>query len=78
MDTAERLLPCPFCGGAGALTKYTHSFPYEIRCKHCGASSPRLRSQSGVFEAWNRRSSIESKESEKETHGKDKARTDGA
>ena len=56
-DEGMRLLPCPFCGGEGVLTRYTHSFPYEIRCKHCGASSARLRSQRGASEVWNRRSS---------------------
>lgn len=46
-ETGSHLLPCPFCGGEGALT-YTgeeyHSDPFEeswsVFCNHCAAGPP--------------------------------------
>lgn len=33
----NELLPCPFCGSAGYVTKNPFTGHYSIKCKVCGA-----------------------------------------
>ena len=67
MTDAERLLPCPFCGDSDVQEERTelsaNTWPV-VRCQNCGAAGPCIHFQpEKAVEEWNRRASIESKES---------------
>ena len=66
-SAAPSLLPCPMCGGAAALVKYSAGMPgtmgydqwHGVSCRSCnvcvGARDRRFRERSDALAAWNRR-----------------------
>jgi len=64
-DAKPKLLPCPFCGGEGAIYKGTDSYPdvgwnpdpIGVACKVCGAGGARstFAARGEVIRAWNTR-----------------------
>lgn len=55
---AEKLKPCPFCGGEASLCSTgfaTKDNYYLIHCKGCGCKQLVSIHREKVIEAWNRR-----------------------
>lgn len=52
----NELLPCPFCGSAGYVTKNPFTGHYSVKCRVCGATMTGEMVSSGkAIEEWNRR-----------------------
>ena len=52
----NELLPCPFCGSAGYVTKNPFTGHYSVKCRVCGATMTWEMVSSGkAIEEWNRR-----------------------
>lgn len=57
----QKLMPCPFCGGAQLLIgrgRDDEEWLYALRCKHCGIQGPLSRDEYGAVIEWNRRDHI--------------------
>ena len=60
---AEKLRPCPFCGGEAKAFYDEAGGVYEVQCQECGAEpyigyrrgAPGMRTLGDVIKAWNRR-----------------------
>lgn len=53
---AEKLKPCPFCGGEAYIVKLNILFdPIIVGCKNCGCSVKRTNEVEEAVRAWNRR-----------------------
>ena len=63
---AEPLKHCPFCGGIGLPDRQLRrgyeietddpdAYAHTVRCQHCAAEGPWLKSATGAVRAWNRR-----------------------
>jgi Lar family restriction alleviation protein len=51
-----RLLPCPFCGGEGYLSRINkYSSEYTIACKCCAAEGGWSKTATGAEMLWNTR-----------------------
>lgn len=60
----EKLKPCPFCGGEGALRKINVNeyvaflkprYFYEVHCLDCQVFTPLCINKEGAINGWNRR-----------------------
>ena len=65
------LLPCPFCGGKGALWTDVHAYgsdedevnsmrldperPYRVECETCSTCGPQVVSAEEAVRLWNKR-----------------------
>lgn len=53
--TANRPLPCPFCGSPDSLTMANvFTFSFCIRCDMCRATGPIADSEDAAMERWNK------------------------
>src|SRR5690606_8002153 len=56
--TDHTLLPCPFCGGEGAITPHVHHRALQACvCDECSSSSGWYLHEEEAIAAWNRRTS---------------------
>lgn len=54
--TDHTLLPCPFCGGEGAITPHVHALALKaVVCDQCSSSSGWYLHEEEAIAAWNRR-----------------------
>ena len=55
-----KLLPCPFCGGDGAIEKTTYGRPIMkwVKCRNCEAGATAYSTVSDAVSAWNARPSL--------------------
>jgi hypothetical protein len=53
----EKLLPCPFDGGAAGLSELPPSvrFRFSVRCLKCAVQTPWTKNQGEAVTIWNRR-----------------------
>ena len=59
----NELLPCPFCGSAGYVTKNPFTGHYSVKCKACGAKmTGEMVSSTKAIEEWNRRDNQKERE----------------
>ena len=59
----NELLPCPFCGSAGYVTKNPFTGHYSVKCRVCGAKMiGTMLSSAKAIEEWNRRDNQKERE----------------
>lgn len=59
----NELLPCPFCGSAGYVTKNPFTGHYSVKCRVCGAKmTGEMVSSVKAIEEWNRRDNQKERE----------------
>ena len=56
---AEKLKPCPFCGGEAELVNIGTNLcdPITVECKQCKCNTQWFDRSCDAIEAWNRRTS---------------------
>ncbi len=57
MESADIILPCPFCGSAKTLLK-RRAEDYVVRCQSCGGIGPGESVEDSAVERWNSRSAL--------------------
>lgn len=73
-DKADRLKPCPFCGGEGALCviEVNQNTPthraYKVRCLDCQCATPLCDNKKSAVNGWNKRADSNSRDVPKSPH----------
>jgi len=55
---AQKIKPCPFCNGLGAL-KHSEYVLWIVQCLGCGAKGPKKPTGEEAAESWNKRAAQE-------------------
>lgn len=64
LSEAERLLPCPFCGGSNL--HLNGQFDHWVKCTDCGTEGPYYKNADKAKAAWNLRSPVSAPVSDEE------------